>query len=34
MTLETLAAIGAGSGEPKQISGRQERYEALLAQYI
>lgn len=30
MTLEDLVACAARNGEPKQISGRQERYEQLL----
>jgi xylose isomerase len=34
MTLEELAAIAVESGEPAQISGRQELYEALINQYI
>jgi xylose isomerase len=34
LTLEQLAAIGTELGEPKQISGKQERYEALINQYI
>lgn len=34
LTLEALAAIGAAGGEPKQISGKQELYEALINQYI
>ncbi len=34
MTLQDLAAIGAENGEPKQISGKQELYEALINQYI
>jgi xylose isomerase len=34
MTLEALAAIGAAGGEPRQISGKQELYEALINQYI
>ncbi len=34
MTLEELAAIAVEGGEPAQISGRQELYEALINQYI
>ena len=34
MALEELAGIGAESGEPKQISGKQELYESLINQYI
>jgi xylose isomerase len=34
LTLEELASIGATGGEPKQISGKQELYEALINQYI
>ena len=34
LTLEELAAIGASDGEPKPVSGRQELYESLIAQYI
>ncbi|MDZ8118595.1 xylose isomerase [Pontiella agarivorans] len=34
LTLEELAGIAAESGEPVQISGKQERYEALINQYI
>ena len=34
MTLEELAAAAAAAGEPKQISGKQELYEALINQYI
>lgn len=34
LTLEELAAIGAAGGEPKPISGKQERFEALINQYI
>jgi len=34
MTLEELAGTGAEGGEPDQISGRQELYEALINQYI
>jgi len=32
--LAELAALAAGKGEPKQISGKQERYENLLNQYL
>jgi xylose isomerase len=34
LTLEDLASIGADLGEPAQISGKQELYEAILNQYI
>lgn len=34
MTLKKLAALGATRGEPKQISGRQELYEAIISRYI
>ena len=34
LSLKELAAIGAAGGEPKQISGKQELYEALINQYI
>ena len=34
LTLEELAAIGGELGEPKQISGKQELYEALINQYV
>jgi xylose isomerase len=34
LTLKKLAAIGEKLGEPKQISGKQELYEALINQYI
>jgi len=34
LTLEDLASIGAAGGEPPMISGKQERYEALINQYI
>ena len=34
MTLEELATVAAEVGEPTQISGRQELYEALINQYI
>jgi xylose isomerase len=34
MTLKKLAALGEKIGEPKQISGKQELYEALINQYI
>jgi len=34
MTLEELAAVAVEGGEPAQISGRQELYEALINQYI
>ena len=29
-----LTALAAKSGEPRQISGKQERYENLLNQYL
>jgi xylose isomerase len=32
--LADLAALAAGQGEPKQTSGKQERYENLLNQYL
>ena len=34
LTLEQLAEIGLAGGEPTQTSGRQERYENLIAQHI
>jgi xylose isomerase len=34
LTLKKLAALGEKLGEPKQISGKQELYEALINQYI
>jgi xylose isomerase len=34
MTLEALAAVAIEGGEPAQISGKQELYEALINQYI
>lgn len=34
LTLKQLAAIGAKQGEPRQISGKQELYEALINDYI
>jgi xylose isomerase len=34
LTLEQLAAIGAATGEPKPVSGKQELYEALINQHI
>lgn len=34
MTLEDLAAKGASTGEPALRSGKQERYEALINQYL
>jgi xylose isomerase len=34
LTLEQLAEIGANGGEPGQISGKQELYEAIINQYI
>ena len=34
MTLEDLCAIAHKTGEPKQISGKQELYEAMLNMYI
>jgi xylose isomerase len=34
LTLAELAALGASNGEPRQVSGRQERYENLLNQYL
>jgi len=32
--LADLAALAAAQGEPKQTSGKQERYENLLNQYL
>jgi xylose isomerase len=34
LKLEDLAAYAKQTGEPKQISGKQELYEALLNMYI
>lgn len=34
MTLEQLAALAKENGEPEQISGQQELYEAIINQYI
>ena len=34
LTFEELATIGAEGGEPPQISGKQELYEAIINQYI
>ena len=34
LDLKTLASMAAKIGEPKQISGKQELYEAILNQYI
>ena len=34
LSLADLAALGAKNGEPKQTSGKQERYENLLNQYL
>lgn len=34
LSLEELADIAISSGEPKQISGKQERYENIVNQYI
>lgn len=34
LSLEELAAIGAGGGEPQPVSGRQELYESLINRYI
>ena len=34
LTLEQLAAIGAASGEPESISGKQELYESLILNYL
>ncbi len=34
LSLESLATIGAESGEPTQISGKQELYESIINQYI
>ena len=33
MTLEQIADYAKKNGEPKQTSGRQELYEAILAMY-
>ncbi|WP_282295767.1 xylose isomerase [Stenotrophomonas sp. PS02289] len=34
LSLVELAALGAKGGEPQQISGKQERYENLINQYL
>ena len=34
LTLEALYAIGSANGEPKQISGKQERYEQIINDFI
>ena len=34
LTLEELSQLAKSNGEPKQISGRQELYEAIINQYI
>jgi xylose isomerase len=34
LNLEQLAALAKANGEPKQISGKQELYEAIINQYI
>ncbi len=34
LSLEELASLGAENGEPKQISGKQELFEAMINQYI
>ncbi len=34
LSLEELAAIGSQNGEPTQLSGKQELYEALINQYV
>jgi xylose isomerase len=34
LTLADLAALAAKNGEPVQVSGKQERYENLLNQYL
>ncbi|HYP79324.1 MAG TPA: xylose isomerase, partial [Steroidobacteraceae bacterium] len=34
LKLTDLAALAAGQGEPRQVSGRQELYENLLNQYL
>jgi xylose isomerase len=34
LSLADLAALGAKGGEPTQISGKQERYENLINQYL
>ena len=34
LSLADMAALAAGNGEPAQTSGKQERYENLLNQYL
>ena len=34
LTLQDLVALAAKNGEPKQTSGKQERFENLLNQYL
>ena len=34
LSLEQLAALAKENGEPAQISGKQELYEAIINQYI
>jgi xylose isomerase len=34
LSLDDLRKLAANNGEPKQISGKQERYENLLNQYL
>ena len=34
LNLEQLAALAKANGEPLQISGKQELYEAIINQYI
>ncbi|MDR6842622.1 xylose isomerase, partial [Pseudoxanthomonas sacheonensis] len=34
LALADLRTLAANNGEPKQISGKQERYENLLNQYL
>ena len=34
LTFQDLVALAAGQGEPRQLSGQQERYEQLLTMYL
>ncbi|MGW8316019.1 MAG: xylose isomerase, partial [Bacteroidales bacterium] len=34
LSLEELSQLAKSNGEPKQISGKQELYEAIINQYI
>ena len=34
LSLEDLYAIGSSAGEPEQISGKQERYEQIVNDFI